>query len=603
MAGFIFGGNTGINSAADLARQREIVNSLLARQQAPRNVGEGLSALGDGIVANVLGRRADKAEAAGTGAASGKMAEIMAALGGTFPEAPGAAAQAAPMDYASQRVASAHNLAQTAPNDYASQRVAQAHATTQQPGGDVFNAFMEPVKAKIQNPYALAAIASTGQAESGFDPGNVARTWSDPSQSGDPGTAGGIMSWRGDRLQALQQFGGGNMDPATQAQFFLQENPQLIQALSQAGSVEEAQQLMNNAWRFAGYDQQGGEAARRLQTAQGMLPQFQGGQPQQPAQMAQAGGIDPVLEALGARAIPKDGPSMEMLMGAAGDQWMNDSQKGIVEALLSKKLAGPKYDFMAGKDGSIFRANETDGSINQVYGGKPDTFRVLTPEEKAQFGLPPEGSFQIGADNKISKIGGEGTTVNIDSKTEGAFDKKLAEKDAEVYSGLSTDGMNAKADLGIIGELGSLLQGQGGTMTGVAGWLAQKGIGTEGMGDLQAAQALINKLVPTQRQPGSGSMSDRDVELFTRSLPSLWNVPGGNEKILGVMQGLAQYKAAQGQIADQVLSGQLDRQTARKMLSELPNPLAEFRGAGGDKPKAIKDMTDEELEAIANGQR
>lgn len=549
MAGFIFGGNTGINSAADLARQREIVNTLLARQQAPRNVGEGLSALGDGIVANVLGRRADKAEAAGTGAASGKMAEIMAALGGTFPEAPGATAQAAPMDYPSQRVA-------------------QAHA----PAGDM-TAYQK----------AIASIESAG--------------------SGDYAAVGPTHPELGRALGKYQVMEA-NVGPwakealgqeITPEQFL--QNPEMQDAVfnsqfgkyvQQYGDPEKAAQ----AW-FGG---PGGVGKTNRQDSLGTSIGEYGqkfsqalGQPPQPAQ--QAGGIDPVLEALGARAIPKDGPSMEMLMGAAGDQWMNDSQKGIVEALLSKKLnpPSPKYDFMAGKDGSIFRANETDGSINQVYGGKPDTFRVLTPEEKAQFGLPPDGSFQIGADNKISKIGGEGTTVNIDSKTEGAFDKKLAEKDAEVYSTLSTDGMNAKADLGIIGELGSLLQGQGGTMTGVAGWLAQKGIGTEGMGDLQAAQALINKLIPTQRQPGSGSMSDRDVELFSRSLPSLWNVPGGNEKILGVMQGLAQYKAAQGQIADQVLSGQLDRQTARKMLSELPNPLAEFRGAGTVKKKTEID--------------
>jgi hypothetical protein len=302
---------------ASVAAKRSIVEALMARQHAPSTIGEGLNALGDGIRANVLRRRADKAEAAGRQSKQGAMAEIMAALNGgkNFPQAPGATAQAEPMDYPSQRVA-------------------QAHATPQPAGGDVFNAFMEPVKQKIQNPYALAAIASTGQAESGFDPGNVARTWSDPSQSGEPGTAGGIMSWRGDRLASLQKFGGGNMDPETQAQFFLQENPRLIQALSQAGSVEEAQQLMNNAWRFAGYDQQGGEAARRLQTAQGMLGQFQGGQPQQ--QMAKSGGLDPVLEALGVRAIPKDGPSLEMLMEAANNPWLSEADRGLVNAGLQK---------------------------------------------------------------------------------------------------------------------------------------------------------------------------------------------------------------------------------------------------------------------------
>src|SRR5690606_8300939 len=86
---------------------------------------------------------------------------------------------------------------------------------------------------------------------------------------------------------------------------------------------------------------------------------------------------------------------------------------------------------------------------------------------------------------------------------------------------------------------------------------------------------LINKLVPTQRQPGSGTMSDRDVELFKRSLPSLWNKPGGNERILSVMRGLAEYKLGQGDIAQQVLGGTMSRQEATEALKRLPNPLAQ----------------------------
>lgn len=143
-------------------------------------------------------------------------------------------------------------------------------------GNEVYSQFIDTVKqGGVQNPYALAAIAATGQRESQFSPGNVNRTWSDPSESGQPGTAGGIMSWRGPRYDALAATG--DLSPAGQAKFFLQENPQLIQALNNAGSVEEAQSLMNNAWKFAGYDQPGGEAANRLSAAQGFLPSFQGG--------------------------------------------------------------------------------------------------------------------------------------------------------------------------------------------------------------------------------------------------------------------------------------------------------------------------------------
>lgn len=280
-----------------------------------------------------------------------------------------------------------------------------------------------------------------------------------------------------------------------------------------------------------------------------------------------------------AQAAPQNGPSVQQLFEAAQNPWLNDSQRSIINMLLERQLTPKEYNFITGRDGAIFRADPTGGTIDQVYGGKPDKFRVLSNDEELKMGLDPANAYQIGADDKISKIGGEGTTVNIDQKTEGAFDKELAVNDAKTYSTMSTEGMNAKADLGIIGELEALLQGQGGTMTGVQGWLAQKGVDVgEATDDLQATQALINKLVPTQRQPGSGSMSDRDVELFTRSLPSLWNQPGGNQKILNVMRGLAQYKAEQGRISDSVLTGEITRQEARKMLQALPNPLAEFQG-------------------------
>ena len=132
----------------------------------------------------------------------------------------------------------------------------------------VLNGFMSTIqRGGVTNPYALAAIQATGQHESGFDPGNAGRTWNDPSETGRPGTAGGIMSWNNDRLSALQRFTGGDMSPEAQAAYFLQEDPQLIARLNKAGSVEEAQTLMNNAWRFAGYNRPGGEAEARLNTA------------------------------------------------------------------------------------------------------------------------------------------------------------------------------------------------------------------------------------------------------------------------------------------------------------------------------------------------
>ncbi|WJR67233.1 hypothetical protein QTA58_00215 [Neorhizobium sp. CSC1952] len=147
------------------------------------------------------------------------------------------------------------------------------------PQGSTYQPFIDTVRTRVNNPYALSAIAATGRAESGWNGANADRTWADPSQSGQAGTSGGILSWRGPRLASLQAYAKskgeqGNGSPQTQAEFFLQENPQLIESLNNAKSPQEAADIMANAWRFAGYDNPGGgEAARRRALAQNYYAQ------------------------------------------------------------------------------------------------------------------------------------------------------------------------------------------------------------------------------------------------------------------------------------------------------------------------------------------
>lgn len=121
----------------------------------------------------------------------------------------------------------------------------------------------------ITNPKGIAAVMSTGTHESAFAPANVYGKWNDPSESGQAGTSGGVLSWRAERYNAMQQFvkarGGDTVE--NQALFFLQEDPQLVAKLNAAEDPAAAQQMMNQAWRFAGYDRAGGEAGDRIATA------------------------------------------------------------------------------------------------------------------------------------------------------------------------------------------------------------------------------------------------------------------------------------------------------------------------------------------------
>lgn len=429
-----------------------------------------------------------------------------------------------------------------------------------------------------------------------------------------PMQASGPMAPPGMMEQAIIQRAAQSMpqqmrQPAPQPQ---QQPPQPMQPdPMQTAAVPRPQPRMpvgmSPRMESTGYGPNGVSGAQQAPQGGGLLARLLMRQP-----MPQGGGQAPQAAPQGNQPIqagqqPQQGDDMAQMYALLENPYLPEGYRNAIMGALEQQqkqrdpsyqadlaykqaqtraLENPEPQFIPGKDGSIFRADKRTGSVEQVYGGRPDNYRQLSNEEELARGLDPAGAYQVDTNDKVYKIGGEGTTVNIDQKAEGAFDKKLAEKQAETFDTMATEGLNARADLGIIGELDSLLKGNGGALTGVAGWLAQKGIGGDGMDDLQAAQALINKLVPTQRAPGSGSMSDRDVELFTRSLPSLWNTPGGNEKILGVMRGLAQYKQAQGEIADMVLTGEMSRQEARQSLRKLPNPLAEF---GAERKKIVTD--------------
>jgi hypothetical protein len=147
------------------------------------------------------------------------------------------------------------------------------------------NAFINTVrKAGLTNRYALAAVGATGERESGnWDPKKGAGEWSDPSESGQPGRSGGYLSWRAERLAALRRFARengdtGNGSAETQGAFFAQENKALIEKLNAAKSVDEAMSLMNEAWKFAGWDRPGGERDARFAAARRWDEKITGGE-------------------------------------------------------------------------------------------------------------------------------------------------------------------------------------------------------------------------------------------------------------------------------------------------------------------------------------
>jgi hypothetical protein len=173
--------------------------------------------------------------------------------------------------------------------------------------------------------------------------------------------------------------------------------------------------------------------------------------------------------------------------------------------------------------------------------------------------------------------GKEGTNITVNTGEGDKFYENLDKKNAETFSALSEAGVQGRAKLGQIARLDTLLstapQGAAAMLKQAAG---EYGIATEGLSDIQAAQALINELVPQQRQPGSGPMSDADLALFKQSLPRLINTPDGNRMIVETMRGITEYQIQMGNIADMVADREITPAEGRRLIRELKNPLEGF---------------------------
>lgn len=185
-------------------------------------------------------------------------------------------------------------------------------------------------------------------------------------------------------------------------------------------------------------------------------------------------------------------------------------------------------------------------------------------------------------ENKKSGASQQNVRVG-ETSADSKFAEESAKEQAKTFGILAADYGTAKQDLASIGELRfALKDNPGGLITGVKAYASsQFGIKLgDNAGDIEYANAMINKLIPQQRPAGSGSMSDRDVEMFKQSLPNLMNTPTGNTLVLNTMEGMANYRLAMADIAQKAQIGPPDgitRQEAIKQMNALPDPLTDFK--------------------------
>ena len=169
--------SAGNETPEQLAKRRAMLESGYNGYGRATNIGQGIGDLFRGIGEGYQGFKMNEAERAANERRATANAAIERGLMGEGVPNTGAGGEVAP-------VTSGRRDSNTGTFD-----------------SSVSAPFLDTLRARgMQNPNALAAVGASGQRESGWDPKNVNRTWSDPSESGAAGMAGGTLSWRGDRL-------------------------------------------------------------------------------------------------------------------------------------------------------------------------------------------------------------------------------------------------------------------------------------------------------------------------------------------------------------------------------------------------------------------
>jgi hypothetical protein len=289
----------------------------------------------------------------------------------------------------------------------------------------------------------------------------------------------------------------------------------------------------------------------------------------------------PGAEALGPEWVPLTPVEAEAQGYASGQRNTRSGEiKGdvplaqtITGAQLAQMYPGMNIDptalFRADNEGNLTRVDAAPAAPADEYG------RYV--QEQTAAGRRPLSRIEY-----EQATSAQGTTVNNNvGAGETAFQKATGEALAEEAAGVAQQGAVAQRQLGQLTTLESALanspQGAAGRLGQIAAGL---GISFEGRSDLELAQSIISQMVPNQRPPGSGTMSDADLALYAASLPDIARTPDGNRQIIGTLRAIAEYDVARGQIASDLQTGAIDIVEARRRYASLGNPIPASLRAG-----------------------
>ena len=249
-----------------------------------------------------------------------------------------------------------------------------------------------------------------------------------------------------------------------------------------------------------------------------------------------AAALDPLImpELRGGDAIRKQGAqragelSKNRTVGMLRQQGQNKIADMLEQGLISGSDAG-KY----------------------LLAGSKQTFRAATDEEAKTYGAIAGQIDQ--ATGKFFPTQKTDITQTVDSG--GTFTDAGAKAMGQNYADMAAAGRDAGTSLVRVAQLETLLDE---TETGISAGFASKFNQYFGVdfrtAPAAAAEAMISQLVPAQRPPGSGVISDADLALYKASLPQIQALPGGNKLIVQNMKTILEHNRKVGQIASRALT-------------------------------------------------
>ncbi|HWA17732.1 MAG TPA: hypothetical protein VG757_01935 [Devosia sp.] len=263
------------------------------------------------------------------------------------------------------------------------------------------------------------------------------------------------------------------------------------------------------------------------------------------------------------RQIPRLSPDLIRALAA------NSQTRPLVLALIEQQLNSSTVDQwqqFKSADGSLLQMNMSSGEVKPVGGGSGVT--VNTGDNTSKFSNKAD---ELAAGRMSDYVSGGNDAANFIGDL-----KALTDLGKNIQTGKKTEILNA------LGPYAEAL-----------------GVDIANLEDSQAYDAIVSRMAPAMRIPGSGGSSDFDARQFLKSLPSLGNTPEGNRIINETFQGIQERKIAAAGIAQQALANQITWQEADKQIAALGDPYTAFndfrkrsetaKSAGAPKPGDIVD--------------